>query len=576
MSFITDPDRDRVLNAEGHVVVTGGPGCGKTALALRKALVRINKGLECYQKVLFLSFSRAAVARIVQGARKGLPRDLRHQLQIETFHSFCWQIVRNHGYLLGAATPICLLPPHDERALRDGATTGDPAWDAERDRLFLEEGRIAFDLFAPKTLALLHGSRELRRLLAARYPLIIVDEAQDTGTEQWGCIRVLAEFVQIVCLADLDQQIYDFRPDVSPDRLNHILAAINPIQIDLGGQNKRSPDVEIVQFGNDILRDTPRGGAYKGVSQFSFQSEASKRDRAIRSAIGMVYKQIEKTIGTPPESIGYFTNWGKGVSIIAHALQGDDSKRIIPHRVVMDEAEVLLATRVIALCLEPIEDKWATLAHGLGLISSLYRARGSITNIRRAERLDCYAENARKHRIRGNAHCPSALNKILEYIHSNVFTGNPAQDWLTVRRHFENSGVSELQLVAKLVIYLMAFNRGRRISDNLAEVWQRCGMYKGARGLIEDAITQDQIVGSDGDLLGINVMTMHKSKGKEFDGVIILHLGNEISPFSRYNEKPPYTKSRRLLRVAITRARHHVLMLTDAYNPSPLLKGHKL
>ena len=136
--------------------------------------------------------------------------------------------------------------------------------------------------------------------------------------------------------------------------------------------------------------------------------------------------------------------------------------------------------------------------------------------------------------------------------------------------------MAELLLVSRLVIYLMGYNRGRRIADALAEVWQRRGRYEAARTLIETAVTEDQIMGSDGDLSGINVMTMHKSKGKEFDGVIILHLGNNISPLSPNHEPPPYVKSRRLLRVGITRAKHHVLMLTDAYNPSPLLRRHNL
>jgi DNA helicase-2/ATP-dependent DNA helicase PcrA len=182
MTFVTCPDRDRILGADGHVLVIGGPGCGKTTVALRKALLRIGAGLLPGQKVLFLSFSRAAVARIVQATRKDLPTEYRRHLDIQTFHSFCWQLVRGHGYLLGGATPIRLLPPHDERAMRNGAKDDDPVWDAERERLFRDEGRIAFDLFAPKARAVLQGSAAHRKLIADRYPLIIVDEAQDTGT----------------------------------------------------------------------------------------------------------------------------------------------------------------------------------------------------------------------------------------------------------------------------------------------------------------------------------------------------------------------------------------------------------
>jgi DNA helicase-2/ATP-dependent DNA helicase PcrA len=169
--------------------------------------------------VLFLSFSRAAVARIMQAARKDLPRECRQYLEIQTFHSLFWQLVRGHGYLLGAPHPIRLLPPHDERKRRNGAKDDDPAWDVERERLFGQEGFLAFDLFAPKALALLERSTALRVLVANRYPLIIVDKAQDTGTEQWACINILAELVQLLCLADLDQQIYDFRRDVSPERI---------------------------------------------------------------------------------------------------------------------------------------------------------------------------------------------------------------------------------------------------------------------------------------------------------------------------------------------------------------------
>ena len=122
--------------------------------------------------------------------------------------------------------------------------------------------KTVFDLFAPKALELLTKSNAIRTLVSAKYPLIIVDEAQDTGTEQWGCIEALSQSSQILGLADLDQQIYDFRKDVSPDRLNQIIDCLSPLQIDLGGENRRSPKCEVIQFGNDILAGAPRGGPY--------------------------------------------------------------------------------------------------------------------------------------------------------------------------------------------------------------------------------------------------------------------------------------------------------------------------
>jgi DNA helicase-2/ATP-dependent DNA helicase PcrA len=572
VTFKTCPKRDSIIEADGHVVVTGGPGCGKTTVALQKALFRVKTGLEPGQKILFLSFSRAAVARVLQAARADLTPATRQHIEVQTFHALCWKIVRGHGHLLGAPSPIRLLAPHDERVLRDGAADDDPVWEIERERLFSEEGRVAFDLFAPKTLELLKRSVALRRLVASRYPLVIVDEAQDTGTSQWECIAQLAEHSQLVCLADLDQQIYDFRADVSPDRIDHIRAALLPMEVDLEGENNRSAGTEIIQFGNDLLTDRPRGATYRGVSQAGFRPDIVNRDRAIRSAIGIVRKKVFEASGAQPSAIAFLTNWGKGVAVIANALQGKDGQTPIPHRVVMDEEEVLLATRVIALSLEPVVDPWSHTATALELISNLYRAKGNLT---KAAQLVKNATDARERRFRGNGKCAPSLFKIFEELSRSPFQGSPKQDWVLVRRLYDTSGCGDLRMVANLVIYLMGFNRGRKISDALTDVWNRRGGYIGARDIVEAAITEDQILGSDGDLSGINVMTMHKSKGKEFDGVIVLHLGN-ISPFSPDKEGPPHLKSRRLLRVGVTRSRYHSHLLTDFFTKSPLLKGHKL
>ena len=90
------------------------------------------------------------------------------------------------------------------------------------------------------------------------------------------------------------------------------------------------------------------------------------------------------------------------------------------------------------------------------------------------------------------------------------------------------------------------------------------------------AITQDQLAGGDGALDGINVMTIHKSKGKESDGVVLVHIGNNISPLCPDWEKAPHIKSRKLLRVGVTRARHDALLLTDTFSPCIFLRGHSL
>ena len=79
--------------------------------------------------------------------------------------------------------------------------------------------------------------------------------------------------------------------------------------------------------------------------------------------------------------------------------------------------------------------------------------------------------------------------------------------------------------VAKSLDYLVAFNRGRRIGMGLGTIWERDGHYTAAREALDIALAQDQILGGVDDPPGVQVMTIHKSKGKQFDGVIVIREG---------------------------------------------------
>jgi DNA helicase-2/ATP-dependent DNA helicase PcrA len=102
-------------------------------------------------------------------------------------------------------------------------------------------------------------------------------------------------------------------------------------------------------------------------------------------------------------------------------------------------------------------------------------------------------------------------------------------------------------------------------------MWSEFHCYLNARDALQSALAEDQILAGIEDLSGIHVMTIHKSKGKQFDGVIILREGRRTgarswaSSFVWRDDKPPYLRSRKILRVAITRARKHVLFLNPVY-----------
>lgn len=581
--------RDSILANEGHCLVIGGPGSGKTTLALRKSVKRIKKGLQPGQSVLFLSFSRAAVTRILGAAAKEANKDEQALLSMETFHSFFWDIIKCHAYLLGAPRKLSILLPQDEKALSGGLTDEDEGWDAwvqERERLFHEEGRIAFDLFAANATRLLAASSHILSSIAERYPLIIVDEAQDTGQFAWQCIEMLSPHTQIICLADLDQQIFDYLPGVGPERVDAIREALQPLEVDLGTQNHRSPESEILAFGNDILNGTPRGAGYKGVSRLPYRPENPAPDwnvllrRSLKAVIEAI-KAGPDGAQKPIESLAILVTNNRSALKMSNALNalGEQGGKVVKHKLLFDEAESLLSARVAAFLLEPKGGD--TEQHVATTIEMIAAARSATGKSQAAvAKLREQAVKIRKGKAL-TINIAKAIRNVILDLHLNDFSGDPARDWLAVKAALRNSGQAELTRVASQLDFLVAFQRGHRISVGLSAEWLRDGAYTNARAALDQALAQEQILDGAEDPTGLLVMNFHKAKGKQFDGVIIVREArrreNAVdSSFIWRGDDPPFMKSRRVLRVGITRARRHTLLLDPMWPTCPLLKGHQL
>ncbi|MDM7000518.1 UvrD-helicase domain-containing protein, partial [Klebsiella michiganensis] len=111
-----------IMAAEGHLLVTGGPGSGKTTVSILQAAQIAEQRLRPGQKVLFLSFARATVSRVVEAIEyeQQIPREQKRRIDVETYHSFFWRILKAHGYLVGLPRRIDILtPPTEAIALSD-------------------------------------------------------------------------------------------------------------------------------------------------------------------------------------------------------------------------------------------------------------------------------------------------------------------------------------------------------------------------------------------------------------------------------------------------------------------------
>jgi len=117
-------------------------------------------------------------------------------------------------------------------------------------------------------------------------------------------------------------------------------------------------------------------------------------------------------------------------------------------------------------------------------------------------------------------------------------------------------------------LYVRLLRKGSLLNNSLAQLWRLNGNYSGATESVKNAITQEHFATSKKVWSGINVMTIHKSKGKEFDEVIIYEGSFAGQRIVSYND---LDKARLVLRVAVTRAKRQVYILTPEEDPCELL-----
>lgn len=114
-----------------------------------------------------------------------------------------------------------------------------------------------FDTLAPAVAELFERSADLCELYSTRFPIVVVDEFQDTNVDQWRVVQALSERSTIICLADPDQRIFDHIEGVDEHRLENAKILLEPETFDLSSDNHRSPESGILEYANAVLRNTP-------------------------------------------------------------------------------------------------------------------------------------------------------------------------------------------------------------------------------------------------------------------------------------------------------------------------------
>jgi DNA helicase-2/ATP-dependent DNA helicase PcrA len=560
--------RRAILEQRGHVLVCGGPGSGKTTIALLKAQRRCAE-LQPGQEVLFLSFSRAAVRQILTGSAALLSAEERRLVQVDTYHRFCIEFLEAHGRLLGVVQARFLVP-RDER-MRQATHKGD--WPTEQARLAAAESLFCFDAVAGGVAKLLEECAALTALYGEKYPTVIVDEFQDTDDDQWRIVLALAKVSEIVCLADPQQRIFDYRTNIDPRRLDIARSMLAPAEFDLGFENHRSPSSAILGFADCILHNRSPLPRSKDIISVQYQ-EHIVAATVHAHVVWTMSRLRERGLEDPSLAVlcrsNSFVAQLSGLLLDEHVFAGQRFRPVL-HDVVWDADLSAVSGQIVGSVLEwPTMTAAQAAARTVALVSEYFNLKNAEQPSQSAGKTARQFREAAGALAAGNAPKIKAAKRILESAsQSSEWSGDPVRDWLRARSSLETiEAVGEIIVASKMI---RLFRATDVLAAGLAELWLRQGHYGGAASFIRRTLDRERLLASERESRGCVLMTMHKSKGKEFDGVALVE-GKYRSPFFAPGDGPLFERSRRLLRVAITRARQ-VVTLIRPEGAHPLVGG---
>jgi DNA helicase-2/ATP-dependent DNA helicase PcrA len=591
---------------EGPVLILAGAGTGKTrAITFRMANL-ISKGVLA-ESILAVTFTNKAAEEMQNRVtdlllRAGLPPG---RPWISTFHSLCARLLRREAVPAGLPKDFAIYDDDDQLAAlklamgrlgiddesltprnvlsrisyaKNHAQTPEQvradafAPDARKvadiyaayQDLLKQSKAVDFDDLLLRSARLLRDSAEVRNRWRARFEYLHVDEYQDTNRVQYDLLRLLANEKRNVCVVgDEDQSIYRWRgADVSILlSFSQDFPAAKVVRLE---RNYRSTQAILDAAAAVVSNNRGRLGKNLRAEKEQGANLRYYEARDAHAEAEFIAGEVERILSDDPDqtcAVEYRTNFQ------SRSFEEVLRRRGIRYKLVggfsfYNRAEVKDALAYVRLALHP-EDDISLLrvlnvpARGIGKTTV-----DALCEIAERERLSLWdaIESLMTSPASTRAIAPlRAFRELVVRLREAYNTKEPAE---FLRFLLEETGY-------------MTMLRDRNTPDdvarleNLEELARAVAESQEAGEPFSDFLDAAALV-SDADAYedkpGVTLITLHSTKGLEFDHVFLSGLEDGICPHSRsVNEEKGIEEERRLVYVGMTRARQSLTLTRAVY-----------
>jgi DNA helicase-2/ATP-dependent DNA helicase PcrA len=593
---LNQAQKEAVAHAGGPLLIVAGAGAGKTKTITHRIARLIERGTPAH-RILGLTFTNKAAGEMRERVLGLIPKGRGAPL-LTTFHSLGARLLREFhkeagvperfsiwdrddstralkkilGTLGNESTPPRAILAALSRHKGEGTSAKEyaehahsfreraiaRAWE-EYDKRLEEEDALDFDDLLLKTLALLRNSPDTLARLRERFHYITIDEYQDTNRVQYEIARLLAEPRNNICVVgDIDQNIYSWRgADIA-----HLLAfekTFPQTKVVVLEQNYRSTRT-ILAAANAVIeknmRRTPKNlftenGTGAPITFYGAHNETDEAWFVAQSAL-----QLIETGTTASEiAVLYRENFQ------SRALEEAFLHVSVPYRVVgtrfFERKEVKDLLSYLRASLNPKSRS------DLGrIIATPPRGIGPSTLAKMLEGNDAMLPPAAQKKV-------AAFRELLRHI-AHASATLPASE--TVRYVLEASGMEDMFSArgGHALGGRKDNDENRERLENVHELVNVATRYdfekplEGIEKLLEEAALQSDQDELNKNIPAVSLMTVHASKGLEFDAVFITGLEQGLFPSTREDDTPADGRDpeeeRRLFYVALTRARERIFL----------------
>ena len=597
MTTLNNEQQRAIETINGPVLIIAGAGSGKTRVITHRIQNLIRKGVAPHA-ILAITFTNKAAkemrervhALLAEDATLNRPVSMNDRPFVSTFHALGVHIIRENAALLGLtrhftiydrsdsrraikdAMEKCSVDPKQfepgtvlnliSRAKGDGKTFLEykdfakgyteeivaQVWE-KYDAILAKEKSLDFDDLLLKAARLLAENKTVRAHYHNVWKYVHIDEYQDTNRVQYQIAKYLIGEEQNICVVgDADQNIYSWRGATIENILNFEKDYPQTTVITLE-KNYRSTKTILAAANNVIelntLRkkktlytDNDKGDKITMIASYTELDEA-------RSIADTARDIMEKGTSARQIAVLYRANFQ------SRAIEEAFIKKNIPYQLVgvrfFERKEIKDILSYIRAALNP--ESTTDLAR---IINVPVRGIGKVTVAKIVAGQESTLPNATREKV-------AQFRRILSDIHAELISKKPSE---SVRFVIQETGIEKLLRNGDAEDEERLLNIQELVS--VAAQYDHLTPEEGIESLLSNAALASDQDDLQKDEDAVKLMTVHASKGLEFEYVFIAGLEQDLFPFKHMDEaevsQAEEEEERRLFYVALTRAKKKVYL----------------